>query len=187
MDNKHDFFAEELSLIRTECIKKFLGYCIDNLPDYFFRVAASSSGKYHPEYALGNGGLLRHTKAAVWIANDLFNLEMFPFSEEERDLMITAIVLHDGQKQGRQEGNTVFEHPILAADFAKRCNIETGLLNNDQMKFLYDCIATHMGQWNTARYSKFELPKPKNKYQKFVHLCDYLASRKYLEMNFNKI
>jgi len=56
MDNKRDFFAEELSLIRTEYIKKFLGYCIDNLPDYFFRVAASSSGKYHPEYALGNGG-----------------------------------------------------------------------------------------------------------------------------------
>lgn len=53
MDNKRDFFAEELSLIRTEYIKKFLEYCIDNLPDYFFRVAASSSGKYHPEYALG--------------------------------------------------------------------------------------------------------------------------------------
>lgn len=43
------------------------------------------------------------------------------------------------------------------------------------------------GQWNTARYSKVELPKPKNKYQKFVHLCDYLASRKFLEMNFDKV
>ena len=60
-------------------------------------------------------------------------------------------------------------------------------MNDEQMKFLYDCIATHMGQWNTARYSKVELSKPKNKYQKFVHLCDYLASRKFLEMNFDKV
>lgn len=187
MDNKRDFFAEELSLIRTEYIKKFLEYCIDNLPDYFFRVAASSSGKYHPEYALGNGGLLRHTKAAVQIANELFNLDMFKFDEEERDLMLVALILHDGQKQGKREGNTVFDHPLLAADFVRQCHIETGLISDEQMNLLYDCIATHMGQWNTARYSKVVLPTPKTKYQKFVHLCDYLASRKFLEVNFDKI
>lgn len=44
-----------------------------------------------------------------------------------------------------------------------------------------------VGQWNTVRYSKVVLPTPKTKYQKFVHLCDYLASRKFLEVNFNKI
>ena len=187
MNNKRDFFAEELFFIRTEYIKKFLEYCIDNLPDYFFHVAASSSGKYHPEYALGNGGLLRHTKAAFWIANELFNLEMFQFSEEERDLMLTALILHDGQKQGKREGNTVFDHPIHAANFVKQCYIETDLLNDDQMQLIYDCIATHMGQWNTAKYSKVVLPMPKTKYQKFVHLCDYLASRKFLEMNFDKV
>lgn len=187
MNNKCDFFAEELSLIRNECIRKFLSYCIDNLPDYFFHVAASSSGKYHPNYALGDGGLLRHTKAAVHIANELFNLEMFSFTEDERDLMLTALVLHDGQKQGKREGHTVFDHPLLAADFVKQCHIETGLLTDDQMKIVYNTIASHMGQWNTAKYSKIELPKPKSKYQKFVHLCDYLASRKFLEMNFDKI
>lgn len=176
MDNKRDFFTEELSLIRNEYIKKFLEYCIDNLPNYFFRVAASSSGKYHPEYALGNGGLLRHTKAAFWIANELFNLEMFQFSEEERDLMLTALILHDGQKQGKREGNTVFDHPLLAADFVKQCHIETGLLNDEQMKFLYDCIAAHMGQFNTVKYSKTVLPKPKTRAEKFVHLCDYCVT-----------
>lgn len=187
MENKRDYFAEELSLIRTEYIKKFLEYCIDNLPDYFFRVAASSSGKYHPEYALGNGGLLRHTKAAVQIANELLKLEMFQFPVEEQDLMLTALVLHDGQKQGKREGNTVFDHPIQAADFVKQCHIETNLLSEDEMKLLYGMIATHMGQWNTARYSKVTLPTPKTKHQKFVHLCDYLVSRKFLEMNFDKI
>ena len=94
---------------------------------------------------------MRHTKAAFWIANELFNLEMFQFSEEERDLMLTALILHDGQKQGKREGNTVFDHPLLAADFVKQCHIETGLLNDEQKQLLYDCIATHMGQWHTAR------------------------------------
>lgn len=187
MGNKCDYFKEELLLIRNEYIKKFLEYCIDNLPDYFFHVAASSSGKYHPEYALGDGGLLRHTKAAVQIANELLKLDMFQFSAEEQDLILTALVLHDGQKQGNREGNTVFDHPVLAANFVKQCNIETNLLSDDEMKLLYDMIAAHMGQWNTARYSKVVLPTPKTKHQKFVHLCDYLASRKFLEMNFNKI
>lgn len=187
MAQRCESFAKELSLIRNESIKEFLTYCIDHLPDYFFHVAASSSGRFHPEYALGEGGLLRHTKAAVWIAKELFNLEMFPFSEEEQDLMLAAIILHDGQKQGKIEGGTVFDHPLLAAEFVKQGNDETGLLNEYQEKFLYDCIASHMGQWNTARYSKTVLPKPKNKYQKFVHLCDYIASRKFLEMNFNKV
>lgn len=39
-------------------------------------------------------------------------------------------------------------------------------------------IASHMGQWNVNLYSKTILPKPKTATQKFVHLCDYLASRK---------
>ena len=69
MPSKKEYFLKEIPLIQTDNIRQFLEYCIANLPDYFFHVAASSSGKYHPEYALGDGGLLRHTKAAVWIAN----------------------------------------------------------------------------------------------------------------------
>ena len=132
----------------AKIIAKFATYCVNNLPDYFFTVPASSSGKYHPSYALGDGGLVRHTKAAVSIAHELFNLEMFPFTNEEQDLIIVSLILHDGLKQG--DGN------------GKRT-------------------------WNTSKYSKVELPKPKNKFQKYVHLCDYLASRKYLEFNFEAI
>ena len=29
------------------------------------------------------------------------------------------------------------------------------------------------------------LPKPINKYQRFVHMCDFLASRKFLNTKFN--
>jgi hypothetical protein len=43
-----------------------------------------------------------------------------------------------------------------------------------------------MGQWNYDSYTKKEvLPKPKTAEQRFVHMCDYLASRKFIDVKFN--
>ena len=132
-----DTFEKEIGWIHSEKIAKFTTYCVNNLPDYFFTVPASSSGKYHPSYALGDGGLVRHTKAAVSIAHELFNLEMFPFTNDEQDLIIVSLILHDGLKQGDGNGKrTVFDHPIFAANFVKRCNIESQLLTDEQEAFV---------------------------------------------------
>lgn len=183
-------FQNEINWIHSKSIQEFAKYCVDNLPDYFFTVPASSSGKYHPSYALGDGGLVRHTKAAVAVAHELFNLEMFQkqFSETEQDLILLSLILHDGKKQGSGMGShTVFDHPIRAASFVKECNIECSKLTDEQEQIIYNAISSHMGQWNTARNSKTVLPKPTDKIQKFVHMCDYLASRKFLEVNFDAI
>lgn len=183
-------FENEISWIHSKSIQQFARHCIDNLPDYFFTVPASSSGKYHPFYALGDGGLVRHTKVAVAVAHELFNLEMFQkqFSETEQDLILLSLILHDGKKQGSGNGkHTVFEHPLYAADFVKECNFECSKLTDVQEQIVCNAISSHMGQWNTARNSRTELPKPADKIQKFVHMCDYLASRKFLEVNFDAI
>lgn len=42
-----------------------------------------------------------------------------------------------------------------------------------------------MGQWNTNKNSSVVLPTPDNKYQKIVHLCDYLAAQKGVEVQFD--
>jgi uncharacterized protein (DUF3820 family) len=42
-----------------------------------------------------------------------------------------------------------------------------------------------MGQWATDKKSSVVLPKPMDEYQHFVHLADYLASRKDLTMAFD--
>ena len=42
-----------------------------------------------------------------------------------------------------------------------------------------------MGQWNTDYNGNEILPLPKNRYQKFVHMCDFLASRKFFNVEFN--
>ena len=41
-----------------------------------------------------------------------------------------------------------------------------------------------MGEWNTNQYSSVILPLPKDKYQRFVHMCDFLSSRKFLDIKF---
>ena len=43
-----------------------------------------------------------------------------------------------------------------------------------------------MGPWTKDYKGNEVLPKPVNKYQKFVHMCDYLASRKFLNINFKE-
>lgn len=71
MEGKSTVFQKELNLIKDTNLRDFIAICLDNAPDYFFEMPASSTGKYHPEYTLGEGGLVRHTKAAVAIAADL--------------------------------------------------------------------------------------------------------------------
>jgi hypothetical protein len=180
-------FEKEVSLIESEIVRDIVKQGISLLPDFFFSLPASSSGKYHPNYALGDGGLYRHVQAAVIIAEELFRMEEYDFSPIEKDEIRAALILHDGMKQGRERnGHTLFEHPRLMA-LELRHSVE---LQDDSWSPIFnnilDSIESHMGQWNTDKYSgKPELPRPITKMQKFVHLCDYLASRKQLEVNFN--
>ena len=43
-----------------------------------------------------------------------------------------------------------------------------------------------MGYWTTDYDGNEVLEKPKTKYQNFVHMCDYLASRKCILVPFDK-
>lgn len=67
----HIEFNKEISYIKNERIRNSLITILDLLPDYFYHIPASSTGKYHPEFTLGDKGLVRHTKAAVRIAYEL--------------------------------------------------------------------------------------------------------------------
>lgn len=178
---------KELELLKIERIKKACSKVIELLPDYFFVVAASSTGKYHPEYALGDGGLLRHSKAAMRIGYELLSNPAIgdKYTEKEKDLMLMALLIHDGLKLGvPKETYTRFDHPLLMADFLMD-NEEVLGLEVSEIEFLGDVIKTHMGVW-TKDYNGVEvLERPVTKYQNFVHMCDYLASRKCLLVPFD--
>ena len=99
---KIDYFKKELNYIKNERIKESCNIMISLLPDYFFEIPASSTGKYHPEFTLGEAGLVRHVKAAVMIAKDLLENPCIgdKYTNDEKDLMLMSLILHDGLKSG---------------------------------------------------------------------------------------
>jgi hypothetical protein len=176
-------FVQELSLIRNTDLRAFIAEYMEKfVPDYFYVVPASSTGKYHPKYALGEGGLVRHTKACVAIAEALLSLEQNKHLNHDR--IISALIIHDSFKQGLGTSkHTKFEHPLFSANAIQLFAKEYHPNMKDEADEIAKLVITHMGEWNTSNYSKVTLPKPYTEEQKFVHMCDYLASRKNIEVN----
>lgn len=187
--NKKDYFKVELNYIKDKRIQEACIYIINLLPDYFFEIPASSTGKYHPEFASSKNGLVKHTKVAVRFAYELFNIENInnKYTSVEKDLIIMALLIHDGLKSGIvKETYTRFDHPVLIADLVEK-NKEHLSLTDDEINKLTSMLKCHMGGWNTNNYSDVVLPKPKDKLENFVHMCDFLASRKVINVKFNDI
>ena len=181
---------EALALIENEDMRIFVDKLVETIPAYFFEVAASSTGKYHPSYALGEGGLVRHTLALVRILNHLFEMDCYKeeFDSRARDILRIAGIMHDTRKSGTQaeyeaDYHTKFSHPLYAANVVRELK-GSGLIPDDEIEKIADAIASHMGQWNISKYSDVVLPLPTTRLQKVLHAADYLASRKDLEVLF---
>ena len=187
--NREELILNELDLIKSERIQNACVKIVNLLPDYWFTVAAASTGKYHPEYAQGEGGLLRHSKAAMRIGYELLSDPCIgdKYTDDEKDLMLVSLLVHDGLKLGNpKEQYTRFDHPILMANYLKEKKDELEELTEEEINFMADVIKTHMGPWTTDYNGNEVLEKPKTKYQNFVHMCDYLASRKCLLVPFDE-
>lgn len=181
-----EYFDYPLTFVNKKIIELVNEY-FDKIPDYFYKVPASSTGKYHPSFDHGNGGLLRHTQMTCEI------LKEFERMDEYKNLnffdMMVACILHDTFKNGYVDnGRTVSSHASIAADefydtyiyhkYSKEDLEETvgnvtynyaGELDRRVM-IICDMIRTHMGQWGAI--------KPQTNSEKLVHLADYVASRK---------
>ena len=185
--NKQEIFYDEINYLKNDNLKESLKKLIFLLPDYFFHEAASSTGKYHPSYALGDGGLLRHTKAAVRIGYELLQDPSIgnKYTSIEQDLMLIALLFHDGFKKGvKEEKYTRFDHPLIAAKVVLDHYNDVGL-SLDDATFISEAIKTHMGNFTVDYNGNEVLEKPHTKYQNFVHMSDYLASRKCILIPFD--
>ena len=187
--NRLDILNKEINYVKDSSRKGDLKTLIELLPEYFFEVPASSTGKYHPAFSLGDGGLVRHTKVAVRIAVELLNNNSvgMKFNEKDRDLIIMALILHDGVKSGMEKSKyTKADHPLLVSKLIME-NKDKLSMDIDDIRKMCSMIESHMGEWNTDPYTKEEiLPIPRTAEQRFVHMCDYLASRKFLDVKFNE-
>lgn len=165
-----------LKWIKNDQIKEWTEeFLKEKVPDYFWEIEASSTGKYHPRYAVEKGGLVKHTRVVFQIALDMLDNEVWNFTVLERDIILSAILLHDTMKRGVPETDyTVDEHPELVANkIMEEC--DSASIRGKIAK----AIETHMGQWG----NRF----PENELQFFIHICDYIASRKYMEVDFERV
>jgi hypothetical protein len=158
----------------------------NDTPAYFWEVPASSTGKHHPEYSLGHGGLVRHTIAAFKLLDHMLKPESVQsrFTPLETDCMLSAIALHDTRKCGTQEeydsgilidekwSKTAKNHELLVV-----IPIGKGLdpLTLSAVYIINQLMTCHMGQWGACH--------PRTYAETLVHLADYLASRKNITVN----
>ena len=182
-----DKFIKEVNKINDTVLKEVALSMVDDIPEYFWTIPASSSGKYHPACDLGEGGLVRHSIMVATCAEDLVVSEMFVRdTESNRDIARVAVLFHDCMKNGpiKEDGtysdHTEFEHPRFASDFVRK-HLEAAGIDDLKIDMICGAIYTHMGKWCTDKYGDAKaLSKPRTDFEKLVHLADYTASRKYI-------
>lgn len=200
-----DCFKKEIDYIKNDFLKEITIKVLDSAPECIQTIPASSSGKYHPKADLGEGGLVRHIRTVTALAYSLINTDIFKnfifghlsIVKEDildiyKDCVIVSCLLHDCMKpDDTPEHRTLFDHPLRAAKLFEDViteNAENYDKNYIDMIYpmIYTCIASHMGEFNKVAYiNGVVLPKPMDNLTEFVHMCDYVASRKFFDFNFD--
>lgn len=177
MTTRYDFSAE-LSLIADEHLRSLVhDYMMEAVPSYFWEIGASSSGKYHPCFSQGEGGLVRHTRAVVMFLDELMRMSGNAYMKQSyKDFAYAAAIMHDTCKYGAREyDKTQYKaHDVVAADhFAEYC-AERGEVAPE---LLLMAMRSHMGQWASDPSCK-----PFTNIDRVVHMADYMASRSFIDI-----
>lgn len=176
---KAEFFRKEIEMIQSEDLRMFIIHYLNvYVPDYFWEIGASSSGKYHPQFSQGVGGLVRHTKAVVMFAQELLRMSSYMYMKDEyKDFVILACIAHDTCKYGEREFNKdeYSKHAENAAALVAKVWQE--YFKTVCPEFLLSAIRAHMGQWSTNRDDR-----PFTNIDRCVHLADYMASRSFIDI-----
>lgn len=182
---KISVFINELNYIKDNNLNAFARELIANAEDYFFTVPASSSGKYHPQFSLGIGGLVRHTRCVAYFAMGAG--ESYNFDQHTTDLLVIAALAHDIKKQGHiSNGHTVREHPLYGADYVIEMQSKfPNFITKEDAEKIAGAIRSHMGKWEGTREwvkdtTKELFPMPKDGFEQALQMADYVASRKYI-------
>ena len=176
--NKAKYFENEIALIQNPDYRLFVAYYLDNVcPDYFWEIGASSSGKYHPAFSQGQGGLVRHTKAVVLFAQELLRMSSYMYmSDEHKDYVIMACILHDTCKYGFIEYDKELykDHAVNASKWVNNAWID--YFGDSASEFFLSAIKCHMGQWSEREN------RPFTNIDRCVHMADYMASRSFIDI-----
>lgn len=179
--------------IKNKEIAGFVRYVLEEFPEYG-QVSSSRSGHYHPQDEYRPGGNRVHVARVVRVLEHLIRDDegkakfrtYKPLTQEEKDVLIAAAILHDINKVTPNGGATCGPNLIsreLSRYFGRGWNRSQpwGLL-------LVELIAVHGGPF----YKEVKVNKkrftydPENRLHRLLHLADFIASRNDISVNINK-
>lgn len=159
----------EVDLIQDDEVREATISAIGRgVPDYFWDVPATGSGKYHNPFSRRRHGLWIHVKQVFTVYERMVRsfVEQGRITEREADLGRAAVLLHDMLKYGHEyeDGDgTVPNHDKLAGHW---------LEHNSELPFsAVRAVKTHNGPW-------YDGPEPESPLEQLVHMADMCASTK---------
>jgi len=141
----------------------------------FSTIAASKSGRYHPEVCNKIPyGLVNHTMRVVWLVRELHTEEYT--REATQDIrynqLVAAAWIHDIGKcaQYYEEYKVKVDHSVIGVKWAQEMGCDS---------VICALIRTHMHGWDNHSYH--ELHDGSRILARILAYADYLASRKELD------
>ena len=180
MSIKSDFFKTEINNIQDLDLQAFVREYLEHyVPEYFFTIGASASGKFHPAFSQGNGGLVRHTKAVCLFVEELLRMSSYMYLPDyDKDIIRVACICHDTCKYGLENEIIKEEYTNHAWNAAVCVDRAWNDCYNEKAPYiLTHAIETHMGQWTTDKSIKAYTP-----HDRCVHMADYMASRSFIDI-----
>lgn len=173
--NDRKDFSYELSLIQNDYLREFTKFCLDNAPDYFYTYPASKSGEYHPRCSNELYGLTRHVKFCVRLADKLMKDGfLFPFDDNEKDLIYVTLLLHDLCKWGVGGYKNFRKHGGIAVHYLEELVQGTefeSFIFSESWSIISGAMRRHLGKYSESVYGL-----PQTELELFVARVDYICS-----------
>lgn len=174
------YFKNEIEQIKSEPYRAFTAWYFNtHVGAWFEKSGASSSGKFHPAFAQGEGGLIRHTKAVFLVCEELLKMNTYAYMKEQyKDFARMACLLHDTCKYGtadEEDKSCYATHGELASECLKEAWHD--FFGEHCPDFLVLAVRSHMGQWTQEKDDR-----PFTNIDRLVHLSDYIASRSFWDI-----
>jgi hypothetical protein len=183
-NKKLDPLLSEIEMIKDENIKSFVRSILLRCND-FWEIPSSFSGKYHPPDERGKAGNVIHTKRVVRVSKVLS--DSYSLSDEDRDIVYAACLLHDITKGIRHPGSDkcVYDpmHPYTVGELIKKCQEEdkkyatefqssTLFLSEEAVQSILRLVRCHLGPWSPVPETT-----PITYLDMIVHMSDNIASK----------
>jgi len=163
VDLKSLLYSRINQLIQSKEMQEFVKVALDNAPDYFWTLKASTSGKYHHGETL-----VEHVLYALEYGVAHLRILQWYWDKETKDLYFAALFLHDLYRCGIQDREAMDEdgflrtdslHPIYAAAELSRLEIPSKSKGDDPFraytfswfKRFQKAVAGHLGPWSPLK------------------------------------